>query len=57
MYFREQPEGVEVTLDSAGLSLGVSTVLAISAAAVIVLGLYPSPLITSAQNALRHVLG
>lgn len=57
MYFREQPEGVEVTLDSAGLSLGVSTVLALSAAAVIVLGLYPSPLITSAQNALRHVLG
>jgi NADH-quinone oxidoreductase subunit N len=57
MYFREQPEGVEPLLEPAGQSLGVRTTLAIAAAGILVVGLYPSPLIVFAQNALRHVLG
>jgi NADH-quinone oxidoreductase subunit N len=57
MYFREPVGEPQAALEQAGPSLGVSATLVVSAVAVMAIGLYPSPLITFAQNALRHVLG
>jgi NADH-quinone oxidoreductase subunit N len=57
MYFREAPEGVEPEADPEGASLGAEAAIALSALGVLVLGLYPSPLIQAAQGALRVVIG
>jgi hypothetical protein len=57
MYFREAPEGAAVEADEAGPALGVSAAVTLATLGVLALGLYPSPLITAAQGALRVVLG
>ena len=57
MYFREAPEGAAVEADEAGPALGVSAAVTLATLGVLALGLYPSPLISAAQGALRVVLG
>jgi NADH-quinone oxidoreductase subunit N len=57
MYFREAPEGATVEADEAGPALGAGAAVALAALGVLALGLYPSPLISAAQGALRLLLG
>jgi NADH-quinone oxidoreductase subunit N len=57
MYFREAPEGAVVEADEAGPALGAGAAVALAALGVLLLGLYPSPLISAAQGALRVILG
>jgi len=57
LYFREAPEGAEPEADPEGASLGAAAAVALSALGVLLLGLYPSPLIHAAQGALRLVIG
>jgi NADH-quinone oxidoreductase subunit N len=57
MYFREAPEGAVVEPHRAGASLGVSSAMVIVSLGVLVVGLYPTPLIHAAQGAMRLVLG
>jgi NADH-quinone oxidoreductase subunit N len=57
MYFREAPEDATVEADEAGPALGAGAAVALAALGVIALGLYPSPLISAAQGALRLLLG
>jgi NADH-quinone oxidoreductase subunit N len=57
MYFREAPEGAVVEADDAGPALGASAAVVFAALGVLVFGLYPSPLISAAQGALRVLLG
>jgi len=57
MYFREAPEGAAVEADDAGPALGAATAVTLAALGVLVLGLYPSPLISAAQGALRVIIG
>ena len=57
MYFREAPEGAVVEADDAGPALGAAAAVTFAALGVLALGLYPSPLISAAQGALRVLVG
>ena len=57
LYFREAPEGAEPEAEPEGASLGAGAAVALAALGVLLLGLYPSPLINAAQGALRLVIG
>ncbi len=66
MYFREAPEGVAeagvaegaaLVADDAGPALGSAAAVLFAALGVVALGLYPSPLISAAQGALRVLIG
>ncbi len=57
LYFREAPEGAEPEAEPEGASLGAGAAVALAALGVLLLGLYPSPLIHAAQGALRLVIG
>ncbi len=57
LYFREAPEGAEVVADDAGPALGSAVAVTLAALGVLALGLYPSPLISAAQGALRVLIG
>jgi len=66
MYFREASEGVAeagaaegpvLAADDAGPALGSAAAVLFAAVGVVVLGLYPSPLISAAQGALRVLIG
>jgi NADH-quinone oxidoreductase subunit N len=56
MFFREaEPELAVATLD-AGPSIGVGATLAIAVAAIVAIGLYPTPLIRFASTAIRSLI-
>ncbi len=57
MYFREAPEGQQVTPEPLTSQLGIGVAMGITALGVLVVGLYPEPLLVAAQGALRLVLG
>jgi NADH-quinone oxidoreductase subunit N len=57
LYFREAPEGAVVEADEAGPALGASAAVTFAALGVLLFGLYPSPLISAAQGALRVLIG
>jgi NADH-quinone oxidoreductase subunit N len=57
MYFHERPEELTVEPDAAGRSLGVGVALGISVVGVLIVGLYPQPLLRAAEVALRVVVG
>ena len=58
MYFRERPDELdEVVPDPAGRSLGVNVALGLAAAGVLLVGLYPQPVLRAAEAALRVVVG
>lgn len=57
MYFRERPDEVTVTPDPAGGSVGVGVALGLAVAGVVLLGLYPQPVLHAAEAALRVVVG
>ena len=53
MYFREAPEGAEVEAEPAASQAGVVTAVAVAALGVVLVGLFPGPLLDAAQGALR----
>jgi NADH-quinone oxidoreductase subunit N len=57
MYFREATEGVEVEAEPAASNAGVATAVTVAALGVVVLGLFPGPLLDAAQGALRLLVG
>jgi NADH-quinone oxidoreductase subunit N len=57
LYFREAPEGAEVTAEPATPQLGIGVALGVVAAGVLLVGLFPQPLLDAAQGAMRVVLG
>ncbi len=58
MYFRERPDELdEVVPDPAGRSLGVNVALGLAVAGVLLVGLYPQPVLRAAETALRVVVG
>jgi NADH-quinone oxidoreductase subunit N len=57
MYFRDAPEGAEVTAEPAAPRLGIGVALGVVALGVLVVGLFPQPLLEAAQGAMRVVLG
>lgn len=57
MYFREAPEGQQVTPEPLTSQLGIGVAMGITALGVLAVGLYPQPLLVAAQGALRLVLG
>jgi NADH-quinone oxidoreductase subunit N len=57
LYFREATEGVEVEAEPAASNLGVATAVTIAAFGVVVLGLFPGPLLDAAQGAVRLLIG
>ena len=57
MYFREAPEGAEVEAEPASSQVGVITAVTIAAAGVILVGMFPEPLLRAAQGALHLLIG
>jgi len=57
MYFREAPEGVEVEAEPASSQLGVIAAVSLAAAGVLLVGLFPGPLLTAAEGAVRLIFG
>lgn len=57
MYFREASEEAVVEPDEAGPAFGAGAAVTLAALGVLVLGLFPSPLIRAAQGALRVLIG
>ena len=57
MYFREAPEGSEVEAEPESSQLGVISAVSLAAAGVLVVGLFPGPLLTAAEGAVRLIFG
>ena len=57
MYFREAPEGSEVEAEPASSQLGVISAVSLAAAGVLVVGLFPEPLLRAAEGAVRLIFG
>jgi NADH-quinone oxidoreductase subunit N len=57
LYFREAPEGAEVQAEPHMPQVGIGLALGVVAAGVLVVGLYPQPLLQAAQGAMHVVLG
>jgi NADH-quinone oxidoreductase subunit N len=57
LYFREAAEGAEVQHEARMPQLGIGVALGVVAAGVLVVGLYPQPLLQAAQGAMHVVLG
>jgi NADH-quinone oxidoreductase subunit N len=57
MYFREATESVKVEAEPAASNLGVVTAVTVAALGVVVLGLFPGPLLDAAQGAVRLLIG
>lgn len=57
MYFREAPEGAEVEAEPASSQLGVTVAVSLAAVGVLVVGLFPEPLLRAAEGAVRLVFG
>ncbi len=56
MFFREAEQELPAAALDAGPSVGISTALAIAAAAIVAIGLYPTPLIRFASTAIRSLV-
>jgi NADH-quinone oxidoreductase subunit N len=57
MYFREAPEGVKVEAEPAASNVGVATAVTIAALGVVLVGLFPGPLLDAARGALLLLIG
>ncbi|NTV04709.1 NADH-quinone oxidoreductase subunit N, partial [bacterium] len=57
MYFREAREGVAVEAEPASSQAGVITAVTVAALGVVVVGLFPGPLLDAAQGALKLLIG
>jgi NADH-quinone oxidoreductase subunit N len=57
MYFREAPEGEEAEAEVASSQAGVVAAVALAALGVVVVGLFPGPLLDAAQGAVRIIIG
>jgi NADH-quinone oxidoreductase subunit N len=57
LYFREAPEGVEVEAEPKSSQAGVITGVTVAALGVVVVGLFPGPLLDAAQGALKFLIG
>jgi hypothetical protein len=57
MYFREAPEGAEVEAEPASSQLGVTVAVSLAAGGVLVVGVFPEPLLRAAEGAVRLVFG
>jgi NADH-quinone oxidoreductase subunit N len=57
LYFREATEGVKVEAEPSASNLGVVTAVTVAALGVVVLGLFPGPLLDAAQGAVRLLIG
>ena len=57
MYFREVPEGGELESESPASAAGATTAVALAALGVVVIGLFPGPLLEAAQGAVRILIG
>jgi NADH-quinone oxidoreductase subunit N len=57
MYFREAPEGAEVTEEVESSQVGVITAVTVAALGVVLVGLFPGPLLDAAEGALRLLIG
>jgi NADH-quinone oxidoreductase subunit N len=57
MYFREAAEGAEPESEPESSQAGVVTAVAIAALGVVLVGLFPGPLLDAAQGAVRIVIG
>ena len=57
MYFREATEGVEVEAEPEASNAGVITAVTIAALGVVLVGLFPGPLLDAAQGAVRVLIG
>jgi NADH-quinone oxidoreductase subunit N len=57
MYFREAAEGAAVEAEPASSQVGVITGVTIAALGVVVVGLFPGPLLDAAQGALKLLIG
>ena len=57
MYFREAPEGAEVEAEPKSSQVGVTVAVSLAAAGVLVVGLFPGPLLTAAEGAVRLIFG
>ena len=55
--FQGGAEGGALVADDAGPALGSAAAVLFAAIGVVALGLYPSPLISAAQGALRVLIG
>ena len=57
LYFREAPEGAEVEPEPAASNMGVATAVTVAALGVVLVGLFPQPLLQAAQGALKLLIG
>jgi NADH-quinone oxidoreductase subunit N len=57
MYFREAPEGEEPEAEPDSTQAGVIAAVTIAALGVVLVGLFPGPLLDAAQGALRIIIG
>ena len=57
MFFREAPEGAEVEAEPASSQAGVITAVTLAALGVVLVGLFPGPLLDAAQGALQLLIG
>ena len=57
MYFREAPVGVEAEAEPHTTQAGVIAAVTIAALGVVLVGLFPGPLLDAAQGALRILIG
>jgi NADH-quinone oxidoreductase subunit N len=57
LFFRDAPEGEEAAPEPAASQLGVGAAVAVCAAGVLLIGLFPGPVLRAAEAALRFVVG
>ena len=57
MYFREAPQGAEMEAEPKSSQLGVTVAVSLAAAGVLVVGLFPEPLLKAAEGAVRLIFG
>jgi NADH-quinone oxidoreductase subunit N len=57
MYFREAPEGQIVEPEAESSQAGVITAVTVAALGVVLVGLFPGPLLEAAQGAVRLLIG
>jgi len=58
MYFREAPEGVRAGLgESEGAQPGIAAAVTLAALGVVLIGLFPEPVLRAAEGAVRVIIG
>jgi NADH-quinone oxidoreductase subunit N len=57
LYFREAPEGAVVEAEPESSQVGVATAVVIAGLGVVLVGLFPGPLLDAAQGALKLLIG